>query len=439
MEPAIRVEHVNHYYGSGSAKRQILFDITTDIHAGEIVILTGPSGSGKTTLLTLIGALRSAQEGSLKVLGHELRGASEKTLVQVRKQVGYIFQAHNLLDSLDATQNVRLSLQLHPDLPRTALRQRPGAMLEAVGLGDRSGHHPDQLSGGQKQRVAIARALASEPKLILADEPTASLDKKSGRDVVELMQKLAKQQQCTVVLVTHDNRILDIADRIINLEDGRLTSFTSAVISNTQHMVSMLTQNNRKGDLERQVRAASMPEFRGMLDQITAEAHQFIEVFNLSESVALESMLDQVIEAFTLKVGQLLSADRVTLFLVDKAAGELWSKVAKGEGEARLEIRTPLDAGIAGRVATTGQSMNIVDAYQEPLFNPAVDQRTGYHTRTILTVPLVDSHQHVFAVVQLLNKVGGAAFDETDEQRLAEFANPIAVILETWSRLRHRS
>ncbi len=438
MEPAIHIDHVNHYYGSGSARRQILFDICTDIQAGEIVILTGPSGSGKTTLLTLIGALRSAQEGSLRVLGHELRGANERTLVQVRKQVGYIFQAHNLLDSLDATQNVRLALQLHPDLPRATLRQRPGAMLAAVGLGDRAGHHPDQLSGGQKQRVAIARALASEPKLILADEPTASLDKKSGRDVVELMQKLAKQQQCTVVMVTHDNRILDIADRIINLEDGKLSSFTSAVISNTQHMVSMLALNNRKGDLTRQVQALTVPQFRGMLDQVTAEAQQFLEVFNLSENEAIESMFEQVLEAFTLKVGQLLHADRVTLFLVDRHAGELWSKVAQSGGEAPLEIRTPLDAGIAGRVATTGQPMNVADAYQEPLFNSAVDQRTGYRTRSILTTPLVDSRQRVFAVVQLLNKAGGTPFDADDEQRLAEFAAPIGVILESWSRLSRR-
>jgi energy-coupling factor transporter ATP-binding protein EcfA2 len=310
-------------------------------------------------------------------------------------------------------------------------------MLEAVGLGDRSRHHPDQLSGGQKQRVAIARALASEPKLILADEPTASLDKKSGRDVVELMQKLAKQQQCTVVLVTHDNRILDIADRIINLEDGRLSSFTSAVINNTQQMVSMLALNNRKGDLTRQVQALSVPQFHAMLDQMTTEAQQFLRVFDMSENAAIESMLEQVIEAFTLKVGQLLAADRVTLFLVDETRAELWSKVAQSDGGAPLEIRTPLDAGIAGRVATTGQSMNIPDAYQEPLFNPAVDQRTGYRTRSILTVPLVDSHQRVFAVVQLLNKAGGAAFDAADEQRLGEIAGSLGVILETWSRLHH--
>ena len=148
-------------------------------------------------------------------------------------------------------------------------------------------------------------------------------------------------------------------------------------------------------------------------------------------------MLEQVIEAFTLKVGQLLEADRVTLFLVDERTQELWSKVAQSEGAAPLEIRTPLDAGIAGRVATTGQSMNIADAYQEPLFNPAVDQRTGYRTRSILTVPLVDSHQRVSAVVQVLNKAGGAAFDADDEQRLGEISGSLGVILETWSRLRH--
>jgi len=438
MDAAISIEHVSHYYGSGSTRKQILFDVTAQIDAGEIVILTGPSGSGKTTLLTLIGALRSAQEGSLCVLGHELCGASEETLVRVRKQIGYIFQAHNLLDSLTAKQNVQLSLRLHPDLPREAMQEKPLTMLEAVGLGDRIQHHPDQLSGGQKQRVAIARALASDPKIILADEPTASLDKKSGRDVVEIMQRLAKQQGCTVLLVTHDNRILDIADRIISLEDGRLSSFTNAVISSTQQMLEMLALSNRKGELTRKVRGLAVPQFLGLLDQVTGESQQLLRVIDLCENDAFESMLDQVLEAFTLKVGQLLEAERATLFLVDHDRGELWSKVAQSEGERPLEIRTSLAAGIVGHVATTGKSLNVPDAYNEPLFNREVDQRTGYHTRSILALPLLNRRDEVFAVVQLLNKADGEAFSAADEHRLTEFAASIGVILESWWRLSHR-
>jgi putative ABC transport system ATP-binding protein len=222
MNPIIQIENLNHAYGKGNLKKPVLNEITLQVDPGEIVILTGPSGSGKTTLLSLIGALRSMQEGSLKILEQELRGASKRQQISVRSQIGFIFQAHNLLKCLSAWQNVNMSLKLHKHLDAAARRQRSIGMLEAVGLGDRVNYYPKSLSGGQKQRVAIARALVSQPKLILADEPTAALDKQSGRDVVEIMQRLAKEQHCAILLVTHDNRILDIADRIVHMEDGCL-------------------------------------------------------------------------------------------------------------------------------------------------------------------------------------------------------------------------
>jgi putative ABC transport system ATP-binding protein len=222
QEPVICLKNVNHYYGKGVLQKQILFDINLEIKSGEIIIMTGPSGSGKTTLLTLIGGLRSVQAGSLQFLGIELCGASQKKLVQVRRQIGYIFQAHNLLGFLTAQQNVQMSVELHNDVPNGEARAKSKTMLEVVGLASRVDYYPENLSGGQKQRVAIARALVADPKLVLADEPTAALDSKSGRDVVQLMQRLAKEQGCTILMVTHDNRILDIADRIVHMEDGRL-------------------------------------------------------------------------------------------------------------------------------------------------------------------------------------------------------------------------
>ncbi|GET35918.1 DevA family ABC transporter ATP-binding protein [Microseira wollei] len=221
-EPVIDIKNVNHYFGKGSLKKQVLFDVSLEIYPGEIVLMTGPSGSGKTTLLTMIGGLRSPIEGSLKILGKELVGASKNRLVEARRNIGYIFQAHNLLKSLTARQNVLMSLELHPGISNKEANAKAKAMLEAVGLGQRIDYYPENLSGGQKQRVAIARALVSHPKIVLADEPTAALDSKSGRDVVELMQLLAKEQGCTILMVTHDNRILDIADRIVHMEDGRL-------------------------------------------------------------------------------------------------------------------------------------------------------------------------------------------------------------------------
>ncbi|YAF93706.1 MAG: DevA family ABC transporter ATP-binding protein [Nodularia sp. CChRGM 3473] len=232
MIPVISIQNLDHYFGSGQLSKQVLFNINLTINAGEIVIMTGPSGSGKTTLLTLVGGLRSAQSGSLQVLGRELCGASPEQLIQARRSNGYIFQAHNLHGSLTALQNVRMGLEVQPKISPQEMLSQSQEILEAVGLGQRLNYYPDNLSGGQKQRVAIARALVSQPKIVLADEPTAALDKQSGRDVVEIMQKLAKEQGCTILLVTHDNRILDIADRIIYMEDGHLvrdgvTSLTS--------------------------------------------------------------------------------------------------------------------------------------------------------------------------------------------------------------------
>jgi putative ABC transport system ATP-binding protein len=223
-ETVISVSNLNHYFGKGALQKQVLFDINLEIKAGEIVIMTGPSGSGKTTLLSLMGGLRSSQNGSLQILGQEMSGAKKAQLTKLRRQIGYIFQAHNLMSFLTAKENVRMSLELHENHLNGDINAKATAMLDHVGLGEHINYYPENLSGGQKQRVAIARALVSHPKIVLADEPTASLDKQSGRDVVELMQMLAKEQNCTILLVTHDNRILDIADRIIYMEDGQLKS-----------------------------------------------------------------------------------------------------------------------------------------------------------------------------------------------------------------------
>lgn len=222
MQSIVSIRNLKHYFGKKTLRKQVIFDINLEINSGEIVIMTGQSGSGKTTLLSLIGGLRSVQQGSLRVLGQELNGANENQLVLVRRQIGYIFQAHNLLQFMTARQNVQMSVELHENISTQQARAKSEAILKAVGLGGRVNYYPHNLSGGQKQRVAIARALVSRPNLVLADEPTAALDSKTGREVVDLMQHLAKEQRCAILLVTHDNRILDIADRILQMEDGHL-------------------------------------------------------------------------------------------------------------------------------------------------------------------------------------------------------------------------
>ncbi len=431
----VHIESVCHYFGQGNLKKQILFDVSVNIEAGEIVILTGPSGSGKTTLLTLMGALRSAQEGSVEVLGHQLRGASAVELVKVRQQIGYIFQHHNLLESLTSSQNVQLALQLH-GVGATERRARAVQMLEAVGLGDHIHDPPGKLSGGQNQRVAIARALVSNPRIILADEPTASLDKQSGQDVVNIMQNLAKERGVSVVLVTHDNRILDVADRIIHLEDGRLTSFSDAVFASTRHMMQLLAKSIAKGELVGHVEDLTAPQFGELLEAITAEARTFLRMGERSTFEAFENLLDPVLDAFTRKVGQILLADRASLWLLDNEESELWSKVARDLDGELTELRIPSGAGIVGAVFGTGEGLNIPDAYEDPRLDRRADEITGYRTRSILAMPLRDRSGKIFGVAQILNRNDGEPFDLNDEQRFHDFLQSVGVLLETWRNMR---
>ena len=219
---AVVVDNLSHAFGQGEMRRAVLQKISFSIEPGEVVLLTGPSGCGKTTLLTLIGALRTVQQGEVSVLGESLHGAGRRRRQQVRRRIGMIFQGHNLLRCLTAEQNVQMGADLLPDLSYRARRDEARQWLRAVGLEDHMAKVPHDLSGGQKQRVAIARALAANPRLLLADEPTAALDSRTGREVVELLRRLAREQSCAVLMVTHDPRIVDVADRLLQMEDGRL-------------------------------------------------------------------------------------------------------------------------------------------------------------------------------------------------------------------------
>ncbi len=221
-EAPIVIKGLNHWFGTGEARKQALFDVNLTIDRGKLVILMGASGSGKTTLLTLAGCLRDVQDGSAQLLGNELNGASEDLLVSCRRRLGFIFQAHNLHESLTAMQNVRMGLDVHGAQARKDWQAPASHLLNLVGLGDRLDYLPGNLSGGQKQRVAVARALVGNPDMVFADEPTAALDKESGHQVVSLLKRLGTERNATTLMVTHDNKVLEMADRIITMEDGRI-------------------------------------------------------------------------------------------------------------------------------------------------------------------------------------------------------------------------
>ncbi|MCL5779241.1 ATP-binding cassette domain-containing protein [Limibaculum sp. FT325] len=222
-DPPIRVTGLNHWFGSGEARKQAIFDVSLEVDRGSLTILMGPSGSGKTTVLTLMGRLRDVQDGSVCLLGEELNGAGATAQVALRRRLGFIFQAHNLHDSLTARQNVLMGLEVHGRGDKDGYQRAADHVLGLVGLGERLDYLPGNLSGGQKQRVAVARALVGNPEIVFADEPTAALDKASGRTVVEMLKALGRERGTTTVMVTHDSRILDLADAIITLEEGQIT------------------------------------------------------------------------------------------------------------------------------------------------------------------------------------------------------------------------
>ena len=205
---------------------RVLNSVSLSVSSGELIILTGASGSGKTTLLTLVGGLRTGAKGFLEVLGKNIISASPNDLLQLRRQVGFIFQSHNLLPYLSALETVRVGLEIHDSWRQkgvVSMEYRCTELLDLLELGARASFKPKDLSGGQKQRVSIARAIANNPKLILADEPTASLDKDSAQIAITLLRDLTIVNDCAVIVVTHDSKLLDYADRIINLENGLIT------------------------------------------------------------------------------------------------------------------------------------------------------------------------------------------------------------------------
>ncbi len=221
-EVTLSAKGVTKTYGTGAVAFQALRGVDFEASAGEFVMLNGPSGSGKTTLLSIMGCVLSPTSGEVRIFDELVSGKKERQLPPLRlAYIGFIFQGNNLIQSLDARDNVALPLRLR-GYPVREANAEAEALLERVGLGDKLERPPAELSGGQRQRVAIARALAGRPPIILADEPTAALDAETGMTVTELLKEMAREGGHTVVVVTHDNRIFHLADRIVHIEDGHI-------------------------------------------------------------------------------------------------------------------------------------------------------------------------------------------------------------------------
>lgn len=235
--PLVRLEHVSKHFGEGETRVDALRDVSLEIHPGEVVALLGPSGSGKTTLLNVIGCLLDPSSGSMEldgelVLEHGKWTRSNQRQLRLEK-IGFIFQFHNLMPFLDAADNVALVLHLAGADAHSA-RQRALELLDWLEVGNRHASLPAQLSGGEAQRVAIARALANEPRIILADEPTAALDSRRAGIVMDLLRKVAAEREAAIITVTHDEKIYDRFDRMFSLRDGRLDSGSAVRAENAR-------------------------------------------------------------------------------------------------------------------------------------------------------------------------------------------------------------
>lgn len=430
------IRHLNYYFGEGELRKQILFDINLDLFQGQTVVLTGPSGSGKTTLLTLMGALRSAREGSLKVLDRELVSLSELELVEVRRNIGFIFQAHNLFESLSAVQNVELAIELSDREKRNNrnYKQRKRAIaveiLTKLGLGQRINYKPGALSGGQKQRVSVARALVNQPSLILADEPTAALDRASSAEVLSMMQHLVQERGGTLLMVTHDSRVLEIADTVISMDDGHLSQAKGELLRSISSLVTSVLEMN-VSEIADTIRPLSLEQFLKFLDKLNNEFSQLLNTMDLLESHSLGGKLELILQTLSEKISQILNAEQVTFFVVDRENQKLWSKNARGKGGELISIEIPIDVGIAGSVATTGKSVNIPDPYNDVRFNPKIDRDTGFLTRNLICLPMLNDRNEVFAVVQVLNKKGNLPFDREDEKQFFDLVQSLGLSLQS--------
>ncbi len=270
--PTLQMTRVTKRYGSGATEVTAVRDVSLSVVPGEVVLIMGPSGSGKTTLLSMLGALLKPTQGTIQLDGETISALAEDRLPDIRlRRFGFVFQDFNLLSALTVLENVAIVAELAGARNGTG-RKKAAALLTELGLGERLNFLPEKLSGGEKQRVAIARALVNDPALILADEPTANLDSKIGHEIMRLLRRIAKEQDRSVVIVSHDQRIKDIADRVLWLEDGEFKEITTMA---TDPVCQMVVEQEGAVTAEWNGQAYYFCA-KGCRDEFLANPHQFL-------------------------------------------------------------------------------------------------------------------------------------------------------------------
>jgi putative ABC transport system ATP-binding protein len=388
----LSLRDVSYSYPTPTGRKQVLRSVSADVWPGEIVLMVGPSGAGKTTMLTLAGALRSVESGSILVLRQELSGAGPRERMQVRKKIGFIFQHHNLLESLSAVDNVQMALA-PLGYPAKQARKECVEMLQAVGMGKHIHSRPRNLSGGQQQRVAIARALVRKPQLVLADEPTASLDGVSGREIVELLRRLARMQGCAIMIVTHDSRILDLADRSLRLEDGVLLSNAATVTQDSAHTLTMLTAFGDSEAFDWYWGQMETGAFLETLRRLRVEATQYLNVMDFGDVSA--------------------NSDWMEVFL-----GSVLSKAAALVDAAYASVRTTGESGLPAFFLQAGAE----GAAGEPA-----------------RLEVLGRDSTAIGVAEFRAAGAGSILSESSVRRLKDFEKPLGVLLEMTIRSREQS
>ena len=335
----VDVSDLSFWYRQGGFEHQVLKDVSLHLNAGEVVGLTGPSGSGKSTLLTIIGGLRTSDQGTVTALDTVVTGSSESQRVVLRRRIGFIFQQHNLAPALTIAQNIQMGLQHSRAHRQPDAREKIEAAADAVGIADHLAKYPNQLSGGQQQRAGIARALVNDPKLVLADEPTASLDKDAGQAVLQLFEEMASRGSA-VVLVTHDRRVLEQTHRILMLEGGQLVPTVDQYLKQASDSVRTLMQLDSK-------RLGRMLSFAHALAQVA-----------LADGRVDEAEREVMSRALTEK--EVFSGPEVGLVVdVALAQAQAWHDTTT-EGDSRMRLAEALQAVAAADHVVTDEERDTI-------------------------------------------------------------------------------
>ncbi|MGK7878452.1 MAG: cyclic peptide export ABC transporter [Xenococcaceae cyanobacterium] len=407
------------YYRELEESHFTLGPINLTLYPGELVFIVGGNGSGKSTLAKIITGLYSPEEGKIKFADQTVDDYNREWY---RQHFSAIFADYYLFERLLGLDEQNLDSNAQAYLQELELEKKVQIKEDKLST--------IALSQGQKKRLALLNAYLEDRPIYLFDEWASDQDPIFKRVFYNRILLDLKRQGKTIVVISHDDRYFHLADRIFRLDYGKLSATQGELLLHVGNLMSVISETD-ESDIKEKIQNLSLQEFSYFLEELNKEFEQIFTTIHLLNDRSLNDKIEIIIETISLKIALILQAEQVTFFVVDKENGRLWSKNARGPGGELINIEIPLNAGIAGYVATMGETVNIPDPYKDPRFNPQVDRNTGFRTRNILCLPIFNSQNEVFAVVQVLNKTGDKPFDSEEEQKFLELTQSLGMILET--------